>query len=90
MFYQCRTCGNNQNINQNDRNLIENISEKTIKHIYDELLNKTIRSMFNIQMKQIREKYTGHYASSSIKEADRETLKHGIGKHKKRRWEKIK
>ena len=46
--------------------------------------------MFNIQMKQIREKYTGHYASSSIKEADRETLKHGIGKHKKRRWEKIK
>ena len=53
-----------------------------MKCLYSEILKKTMRSMFNAQMKKIKENNTGHYASKSCKEAHRETLKHDIGKHK--------
>ena len=61
---------------------MKNISKGLMKKIYSGLLNKSLRSTFNAQMKKVRENNTGHYASSSCKEAHRETLKHDIGKHK--------
>ena len=48
--------------------------------IFVDILQKTLRSMFNCALKTVRENTTGHYARSSSKDTHREKLKHDIAK----------
>ena len=60
---------------------INRISQAEKDRIFVDILQKTVRSMFNCALKIVRENTTGHYAKVSSKDTHREKLKHDIAKH---------
>ena len=60
---------------------VDRISQAENDKIFVDILQKTMRSMFNCVLKNVRENTTGHYAKFSSKDTHREKLKHDIDKH---------
>ena len=55
---------------------IESIEQQQRDEIFDDMVKKTLRSIFKCVMKKVRENTTSHYASGATKDAHRATLRH--------------
>ena len=52
------------------------IEQQTRDAIFEDIMKKTVRSIFNCVMKTVRENKTGRYAEGSTKDSHRSSLQH--------------